>query len=80
MQNLPLIVIGIIGFTAGFMSLLLPETLYSPMPQTVSQVEEWDEDYSPPCRRQQMHKEYISNDPLHDGNDREKIELHDTTV
>jgi len=83
MLNLPLIVLGIIGFTAGFMSLLLPETLYSPMPQTVRQVEEWYEDYSPPCRRTKIHKEYVSadaNGALYDGNDQEKIEFRETTI
>lgn len=81
MQNLPLIVLGFFGFTAGFMSLLLPETLFSPMPQTVSQVEEWDEDYSLPCRRQNTRKECIvKEDALHDGNDQGSTQLFETTI
>ncbi|KAK3747306.1 hypothetical protein QZH41_016938, partial [Actinostola sp. cb2023] len=63
MQNLPLVVFGIVGVTAGLTALLLPETLFSPMPQTVDQVESWTEDYGVPCRRKTRGPEkYIVKD------------------
>ena len=51
MQNLPFVVFGVLAISAGFLALFLPETLFSPMPQTVDQVESWTEDYGLPCRK-----------------------------
>ena len=39
------------------MALWLPETLYSPMAQTVEQAEDWDEDYKIYCCRRGPVKE-----------------------
>ena len=39
------------------MALWLPETLYSPMAQTVEQAEDWDEDYKIYCCRRRPAKE-----------------------
>ena len=39
------------------MALWLPETLYSPMAQTVEQAEDWDEDYKIYCCRRRPVKE-----------------------
>jgi OCT family organic cation transporter-like MFS transporter 4/5 len=72
MPNLPLIVFGAMAFIAGLLALLLPETLFSPMPQTVQQVEAWVEDYGVPCRRKdrlKKAKEYkLDEDDLHKYN------------
>ncbi|KAK3699884.1 hypothetical protein QZH41_016552 [Actinostola sp. cb2023] len=59
MQNLPFVVFGVMAFTAGFVALFLPETLFSPMPQTVDQVESWDEDYGLPCRKRTTKAEEV---------------------
>ena len=48
-KTLPLVIFGVLGITAGILSLWLPETLFSPMPQTVEQAEAWDEDYKIYC-------------------------------
>lgn len=48
-KTLPLVIFGVLGVTAGILSLWLPETLFSPMPQTVEQAEAWDEDYKIYC-------------------------------
>lgn len=50
-KTLPLVVFGVLGVTAGIIALWLPETLFSPMPQTVEQAEAWEEDYRIYCRR-----------------------------
>ena len=47
--TVPLVVFGVFGMIAGVMALWLPETRFSPMPQTVEQVENWDEDYKLYC-------------------------------
>ncbi|XP_048589501.1 organic cation transporter protein isoform X2 [Nematostella vectensis] len=64
MQNLPLVVFGVMAFSAGLIALMLPETLYSPMPQTVEQAETWAEDYKLPCARfhQRKAEEVIIDD------------------
>ena len=77
MQNLPLIVLGFTGFTAGFVALLLPETLYSPMPQTVNQVEEWPEDYGLPCTK---HKTRFNEVSIQEKSDRSSKDQGDVTV
>lgn len=48
-KTLPLVIFGVLGVTAGIVSLWLPETLFSPMPQTVEQAEAWDDDYKIYC-------------------------------
>lgn len=48
-KTLPLVIFGILGVTAGIVGLWLPETLFSPMPQTVEQAEAWPEDYKIYC-------------------------------
>ena len=48
-KTLPLVIFGVLGVTVGILSLWLPETLFSPMPQTVEQAEAWDEDYKIYC-------------------------------
>ena len=48
-RSLPLIIFGISGIAAGLSALGLPETHFTPMPQTVEEAEAWDEDYSLPC-------------------------------
>jgi len=48
-RTLPLVLFGILGISAGVMALWLPETLFSPMPQTVKEVEDWPEDYRNYC-------------------------------
>ena len=53
-RTLPLVIFGIFGILAGILALWLPETLYSPMAQTVEQAEEWDEDYKIYCCRQHI--------------------------
>ena len=50
-ETLPLVIFGIMGIIAGVLALWLPETLFSPMPQTVEQAEAWDEDYNIYCCR-----------------------------
>lgn len=50
-KTLPLVAFGVLGVTAGIIALWLPETLFSPMPQTVEQAEAWEEDYRIYCRR-----------------------------
>ena len=47
------------AFSAGLLAAFLPETLFSPMPQTVDQVESWDEDYGLPCRRKKEAEEVV---------------------
>ena len=47
-------IFGIFGILAGILALWLPETLYSPMAQTVEQAEEWDEDYKIYCCRRHI--------------------------
>ena len=48
-KTLPLVIFGVLGVAAGIMALWLPETLYTPMAQTVEQTEEWPEDYKIYC-------------------------------
>lgn len=48
-KTLPLVIFGVLGVAAGIVALWLPETLFSPMPQTVEQAEAWDEDYKIYC-------------------------------
>lgn len=48
-RTLPLVIFGVLGVTAGIVGLWLPETLFSPMPQTVEQAEAWAEDYKLYC-------------------------------
>ena len=48
-ETVPLVIFGVMGIIAGVMALWLPETLYSPMPQTVEQAEAWEEDYRIYC-------------------------------
>ena len=48
-KTLPLVIFGVLGIIAGIISLWLPETLFSPMPQTVEQTEDWEEDYRIYC-------------------------------
>ncbi|KXJ28938.1 organic cation transporter protein [Exaiptasia diaphana] len=50
-KTLPLVIFGVMGVTAGIMSLWLPETLHVPMAQTVEQTEIWPEDYQIHCCR-----------------------------
>lgn len=50
-ETLPLVIFGVMGIIAGVMALWLPETLFSPMPQTVEQAEAWEEDYKIYCCR-----------------------------
>ncbi|XP_031558195.1 organic cation transporter protein-like [Actinia tenebrosa] len=66
MQNLPLVIFGVMAFIAGTTALLLPETLFSSMPQTVQQVESWDEDYSVPWRRRR-HRDQVSKNVTKEG-------------
>lgn len=54
-RTLPLVLFGVLGITAGILALWLPETLFSPMPQTVQQVENWPEDYKVNCCRKPNH-------------------------
>ena len=78
-RTLPLVIFGIFGILAGILALWLPETLYSPMAQTVEQAEEWDEDYKIYCCRRHIpakeqkniemsvkENEAIANDCEHD--------------
>ncbi|KAM7426950.1 hypothetical protein ABFA07_021831 [Porites harrisoni] len=59
-KTLPLVIFGIFGILAGILALWLPETLYSPLAQTVEQAEAWDEDYKIYCcRRHRSAKEEI---------------------
>ena len=44
-----MVIFGVLAFCSGVMALWLPETLFSPMPQTVEQVEAWPEDYQNYC-------------------------------
>jgi len=46
---MPLVIFGVMGIVVGIMALWLPETLCSPMPQTVEQAETWPEDYKIYC-------------------------------
>ena len=48
-KTLPLVIFGVMGLMAGVLALWLPETLYSPMPQTAEQAETWEEDYKIYC-------------------------------
>ena len=48
-KRVPLVIFGAMGLIAGVLALWLPETLYSPMPQTVEQAETWEEDYRIYC-------------------------------
>ncbi|XP_068750437.1 organic cation transporter protein-like [Montipora capricornis] len=48
-KRVPLVIFGVMGLIAGVLALWLPETLYSPMPQTVEQAETWEEDYKIYC-------------------------------
>ena len=57
---------------AGITALFLPETLCSPMPQTVEQVEAWHEDYGVPCRRKEALTEAIDIE-LKDGEEKEEF-------
>ena len=50
-KTLPLVIFGIFGILAGILALWLPETLNSPLAQTVEQAEAWDEDYRIYCCR-----------------------------
>ena len=50
-KTLPLVIFGIFGILAGILALWLPETLHSPLAQTVEQAEAWDEDYRIYCCR-----------------------------
>ncbi|KAM7426949.1 hypothetical protein ABFA07_021830 [Porites harrisoni] len=59
-KTLPLVIFGIFGILAGILALWLPETLHSPLAQTVEQAEAWDEDYKIYCcRRHRSAKEEI---------------------
>lgn len=44
-KTVPQLIFGVLAIMAGVMALWLPETLFSPMPQTVEQAEAWKEDY-----------------------------------
>ena len=51
-----MVIFGVLAFCSGVMALWLPETLFSPMPQTVEQVEAWPEDYQNYCcKRSRAH-------------------------
>ena len=59
-KTLPLVIFGVFGILAGILAFWLPETLYSPLAQTVEQAEAWDEDYKIYCcRRHRSAKEEI---------------------
>ncbi|KAJ7333880.1 hypothetical protein OS493_015973 [Desmophyllum pertusum] len=60
-KTLPLVIFGVVGIIAGIMALWLPETRYSPMPQTVEQAEAWPEDYTIYCcKRPSVTREDLS--------------------
>jgi hypothetical protein len=64
-----LVIFGVLGIAAGIIALWLPETLFSPMPQTVEQAEEWPEDYKLyccTCRKSPLTK-YTKNDEKADS-------------
>ena len=48
-QTVPMLIFGVSALSAGIMALWLPETLFSPMAQTVEEAEAWDEDYRNYC-------------------------------
>lgn len=61
-RSLPLIIFGISGIAAGLSALGLPETLFTPMPQTVEEAEAWDEDYSLPCMAKRNSERQSNNE------------------
>lgn len=60
-RTLPLVIFGILGIAAGIVALWLPETLFSPMPQTLEQVETWPEDYKIYCCQRLQNGRKTSN-------------------
>ncbi|XP_031557668.1 organic cation transporter protein-like [Actinia tenebrosa] len=74
-RTLPLVIFGVLGIAAGLVALWLPETLFSPMPQTLEQVETWPEDYKIYCCQSlQQRMKHSNNDQ--DG-EAELSMLHD---
>ncbi|KAL9981131.1 hypothetical protein ACROYT_G009795 [Oculina patagonica] len=66
-KTLPLVIFGVLGVAAGIMALWLPETLFSPMPQTVEQAEAWDEDYKIYCCKRPGPKKSDKNEDTGTG-------------
>jgi len=63
-KTLPLVIFGVLGVIAGIVALWLPETLFSPMPQTVEQAEAWAEDYKIYCCKRSGRKQSNGDDSL----------------
>ena len=42
-KQLPLVVFGILSVAGGFLALPLPETRHNPLPETIEDVENYDE-------------------------------------
>ena len=64
----PVVIFGVVALVAGILMYWIPETLFSPMHQTIEEAEAAEDDYGIPCcgktlkeRRQGMTKE---NDPV----------------
>ena len=69
---MPLVIFGVMGIIAGIMALWLPETLCSPMPQTVEQAETWPEDYKIYCcSRPRVPRDEVSNGLTDNGEAKE---------
>ena len=68
-KTLPLVIFGVLGVAAGIVALWLPETLFSPMPQTVEQAEAWGEDYKIYCCK----RSGIKKSERKDGGEEQKL-------
>lgn len=78
-KTLPLVIFGVLGVMAGIVALWLPETLFSPMPQTVEQVETWEEDYRIYCCKKPGPYKVVGDDrPT--GDDNQKLCSIETNV
>ena len=76
-QNLAFVVLGAMAFSAGFLALFLPETLFSPMPQTGDQVESWTEDFGLPCRTRNKPPEEVA---MKEGKDNQRFDTEEITA
>ena len=58
---MPLAVFGAFSLASGLLSLLLPETLFAYMPQTLDEVEKAPEDYKLPfCNKTSSYKKDLT--------------------
>lgn len=60
-MTVPVVIFGVISFIAGVVALIIPETLFIPMHQTIQEAENADEDYGiPRCGKPGRHSKHVA--------------------